>query len=156
MLRRSQAGAYYGEVHPDDGYSFDPRIEALGTNVLHEYASTNYIVTFGCSIEELNKPDTTYRARPDFDLEHIILSSSGRKTYRRIPTLAETTFKVHPNYYIDELEIETVIAQSQSRQTNFFNFNFTITEPIVWVPPPTIMSVVVKHAGYENYLNLLG
>jgi len=148
------AGAYYGEATPDDGYSFDPRIEAVGTNVLHEYASTNYIVTFGClTPEELNKPDTTYRARPGPRPEHIILSSSGRKTYRRIPTLAETTFKVHPNYYIDELEIETVIAPNpKSRQTNFFNFNFTITEPYSMGQLLQSMSVVAKHAGYENYL----
>ena len=146
--RGAGAGAY-----SNDAQASAEKTTALGKNILYDYASVNYIVTFGClTPDELNKPDSTYRISGPSP-EHTILRSSGRRVEKRTKTLAERRFNLTPNYYIDDIEIETYIAPNpRSRQTNFWNFNFTITEPYSMGQLLQSMQVCAKHAGYDNYL----
>lgn len=125
---------------------------AKGENVLYQYASVNHIFTFAClSPDELNKPDATYRkaVNPLF----TVLKGSGEFANQRPQTAAEAEYGIYTNYFMDNLEIETVIAPNpKSRQTNFFNFTFEIMEPLSMGQLLQTMQLTAKAAGYENYL----
>ena len=127
--------------------------KAKGTNILYDFASVNHLFTFGClTPDELNKPDQTYRINGP-QPEHTILKSSGYGAWKRTKTAAEKNYDLNTNYFMDNVEIQTVIAPNpKSRQTNFFNFTFEIREPYSMGQLLQSMQVCARKAGYENYL----
>ena len=148
----SEDAMSYGDLEDFAYGEQSVKTKGLGTNILEDFASFNNVFTFGClTPDELNKPDSTYRVFGP-QAKHIILESSGRVN-PRVKTQAETKYGVTPNYFIDDVEIMSVIAPNpKSRQTNFFNFSFTIREPYSMGQLLQSMQVVAKSAGYDNYL----
>ena len=107
--------------------SFLPSPNNVYPNVLSEYASYSCIITFGMlTTNELNNPDRTYRKNGP---ERIIARSGGAGS-KKVPTAYEKEFGITTEYFIDDLEITSVIAPtSQTRETNAHVFTFNLKEP---------------------------
>lgn len=96
-------------------------------NVLSQYASYSCIITFALlSDQELNDPANTYRVNGP---ERIIARSGGSGT-RQVLTAFEEDLGITAEYFIDDLEIQSVLTPTASaRQTNSHVINFIIQEP---------------------------
>jgi len=96
-------------------------------NVLSEYASYSCLITFGVLTDrEVNDPANTYRQNGP---ERIIAKSAGSDS-RQVPTLYEQELGITAEYFIDNLEITSVLVPTgQTRQTNSNIMTFSIKEP---------------------------
>ena len=123
-------------------------------NELESFASYNNIFSFGClSPEELNFPDDTYR-KTGLRNGHMVLKSGGAFDGTQKPrTHAEKHYNIDTQYFIDNVDIETVIAPNKkSRMTNFHNLSFEVREPYSMGQLLQTMQLASSNAGYSNYL----
>ena len=123
-------------------------------NELESFASYNNIFSFGClSPEELNFPDDTYR-KTGLRNGHMVLKSGGAFDGTQKPrTHAEKHYNIDTQYFIDNVDIETVIAPNKkSRMTNFHNLSFEVREPYSMGQLLQTMQLASTNAGYSNYL----
>ena len=102
-------------------------------NPLRDYASYNYRIELGAlSAAEVNTPRTSYRQT---GLSTMIARSGGGNLGNRITTYAEDRYQGpdvghHAEYYIEDLEIETVIAPNENTgMSQGTNIRFKIIEP---------------------------
>jgi len=122
------------------------------TNELEDFASVNCIFGLGClSPEELNFPDETYR-KTGIRSGQIVLRS-GQTPQGKPRTFAEKEYNLDAGYFINNVEIQTVIAPNpKSRATNFHQISFEVTEPYSMGQLLQTMQICSKNAGYSNYL----
>ena len=123
-------------------------------NELERFASYNNIFSFGCiSPEELNFPDDTYR-KTGIRAGQMVLRSNGGLTSPEKPrTHAEAHYGIDTQYFIDNVDIETVIAPNKkSRMTNFHSLSFEVREPYSMGQLLQTMQLASMNAGYQNYL----
>ena len=122
-------------------------------NDLERFASYNNIFTFGCiSPEEINFPDKTYR-QSGLQPGKILLRSNGLSIGDKPRTYAEQAYNIDTQYFIDDVEIETVVApNTKSRATNFHTMRFKIREPYSMGQLLQSMQLCATNAGYANYL----
>ena len=122
-------------------------------NVLERFASYNNIFSLGClSPQELNYPDESYR-KTGLKAGHILLRSNGLKDGEKPRTFAEAHYNIDTQYFIDDVEIETVIAPNKkSRATNFHTMRFKVREPYSMGMLLQSMQLCATNAGYDNYL----
>ena len=118
-------------------------------NILKSYASYNYIVTLAClTVNEINFPDNTYRARSP---EVTVLRSGGGA-----PGKATTAFEssnAQLEYFIDEIEMDTVIAPTtQTRTSNATISSFTVMEPYSMGLFLQTLMIAANNAGHADYL----
>jgi hypothetical protein len=95
-------------------------------NELRTYSSYNCIFTLAClTADELNNPDSTYRVR---DPQVTVLRSGGG-AQGKVLTAYETADK-KVEYFIDNVEIESIIAPTtRTRTSNATTISFEVTEP---------------------------
>ena len=123
-------------------------------NELESFASYNNIFSFGCiSPDELNFPDDTYR-KTGLRNGHMVLKSGGSFNADQKPrTHAEKHYNIDTQYFIDNVDIQTVIAPNKkSRSTNFYNLSFEVREPYSMGQLLQTMQLASNNAGYTNYL----
>jgi hypothetical protein len=121
-------------------------------NVLHDYASYDYIIGFSViTNDDLAAPDTTYMvnksvlknketgATKQSDLR-LICKGANSDPENRIKT-AYGKF----DFYIDDLVIESVIGLERSNNTNTTNITFTVTEPYSM----GLFSIACQQAAWE-------
>ncbi len=118
-------------------------------NILKSYASYNYIVTLAClTVNEINFPDSTYRARSP---QVTVLRSGGGA-----PGKAMTAFEsseAQLEYFIDEIEMDTVIAPTnQTRTSNATVSSFTVMEPYSMGLFLQTLMIAANKAGHADYL----
>lgn len=118
-------------------------------NILKSYASYNYIVTLAClTVNEINFPDNTYRARSP---QVTVLRSGGGA-----PGKATTAFEssnAQLEYFIDEIEMDTVIAPTtQTRTSNATISSFTVMEPYSMGLFLQTLMIAANNAGHADYL----
>ena len=123
-------------------------------NELERFASYNNIFTFGCiSPDELNFPDETYRKVGVKSGQHVLRSGGGLTSPKKPRTAAEAHYEIDTQYFIDNVDIETVIAPNrESRMTNFHSLSFEIREPYSMGQLLQTMQLAAENAGYKNYL----
>ena len=141
-------GALGGAVGGALGGIFGP--SGPQPNSLSKFASYNNIFTFGAiSRDSFNTPDTTYRTKgPD-----ILVLQSGGSTNRQVRTQLERAAGITGEYFIDDVEIQSLIApSSKTKQTNATNISFTVTEPYSMGLFLQTLHVAAAQAGYSNYL----
>lgn len=97
------------------------------SNVLKEFASYSVITTIAAlTKQELADPDNTYRIR---NPQNIILRSGGSQN-KQVKTSYEQEAGITLEYYIDNLDIETIMAPTPlTMQTNATTFSFQVIEP---------------------------
>ena len=119
-------------------------------NPLRKFASYNYILELGCLAPfELNSPNDTYRV----NLGNSIARSGGGNYNNRTTTFNEDTFGKHAEYYIDNLEIDTVVSPNPNTGvTQGTNIEFTITEPYSMGQFLESLQIAATESGYTNYI----
>jgi hypothetical protein len=125
--------------------------EGLYPNVLSEYASFSCILTFGMlTTQELNNPENTYRKVGP----QRIIARSGGSGSKQLPTAFEKEFGITTEYFIDDVEIQSVIAPtSQTRQTNANVVNFNLKEPYSMGVLLQTLAVTARDAYPERAAN---
>lgn len=123
-------------------------IRPIVANPLEQFASYNVLWTLAClTPQQFNKPDL-YRGNIS-QLQHIIFSSAGRFTEKRV----NTAFGV-PEYYINNFTMRCVVGSNeQSGNQNAIGFNFDIYEPYSMGLLLQSMQRGARLAGFENYLD---
>ncbi len=123
-------------------------------NELERFASYNNIFSFGCiSPEELNFPDETYRKTGVRSGQMVLRSNGGLTAPQKPRTHAESHYNIDTAYFIDNVDIETVIAPNKkSRMTNFHSLSFEVREPYSMGQLLQTMQLAAMNAGYQNYL----
>jgi len=119
-------------------------------NSLRNYSSFNYkIGLYALTNDELNNPDESYRIKkPQF----AILQSGGGLGEKKVLTAYETANK-KAEYFINSLEIETIIAPTRKKgSTNAVGFRLEITEPYSMGLFLQTLQMAAYQAGHENYL----
>lgn len=117
-------------------------------NVLHNYASYNYILTMSVlDAVSCNFPDETYKKG---QLGQIILKSGSGNPDNRVNT-AYGKF----DFYIDNLNIRSLInLDKDTGNSNATGFNFKIVEPYSMGLFFQSLQTAAKNAGYENYIDV--
>lgn len=117
-------------------------------NSLEQFASYTPVFTFAClNKEEVNNP-YLYRTA-DFTNNQVIFSSAGRYDKQRVPTAYGT-----PEYYVDDLRINTVMAPNEGTgASNATSFDFEIYEPYSAGLFLQSLQTAANVAGYANYLD---
>ncbi len=148
-------------VKPENALGFESQIADLSAimssikgggppfpNELRDFASYNYIFSFGCLNNfEINFPDITYR-RSD---PSILILKSGGGAGSGARTYAETGGKTE--YYIDDVEINTIVgANPKTGQSNAVQISFTVTEPYSMGMFLQALQVASIRSGHKNYL----
>lgn len=95
-------------------------------NELRRYSSFNCIFTLAClTPDEINNPESTYRSGPP----KITILKSGGGAKGKALTAYETAEK-QLEYFIDNVEIESIIAPTtRTRTSNATKIDFEVTEP---------------------------
>ena len=122
-------------------------------NELEKFASVNHIFSLGTiTTYESNFPDKTYM-KNGIKKEQLILKSDGTSRDRKPTTFGEQYYGITTQYFIDDVEIKTIIAPNQkTRGSNAFGFSFKITEPYSMGMLLQTMQLCAKNAGYTDYL----
>ena len=118
-------------------------------NPLRNYASYNYLIALGClSKGEVNTPASTYRSR---GLSNIIVQSGGG-TDKRVTTATEDVYGGHAEYYIDDLEIETVLTHNNiTGPVTGTVIRFVVTEPYSMGQFIEALAVAAEQNSYATY-----
>lgn len=97
-------------------------------NPLRNFSSYNYIITLGIlNRAQSNSPNITYRSS---GLSKVILTSGGGNYDKRHTTATEDIFGPHGEYFIEDLEIDSIITHNQTTgPTNSTGINFRVIEP---------------------------
>lgn len=119
-------------------------------NPLEEFASYTTVFTFAClKREEVNNP-YLYRNN-DFVEKQVVFSSAGRYDKERVPTAL--TQHGAPEYYIDNLNINSIIAPNQGTgSSNAAEISFDIYEPYSVGLLLQSLNTAALYSGYPNYL----
>ena len=118
-------------------------------NELEKYATVNYIFTLSClTVDDLNRPDATYRLR---GAKNIICRSGGSGQVK-VKTASERG-KGPVEFYIDDVEIETVITHNRgTKQADAIGGSFKIFEPYSMGLFYETLQVAALKSGHKNYI----
>ena len=121
-------------------------------NPLSGFASYNCIFTLGVlSNTDLAHPDATYRINgPNI----VILRSGGTGSTGQVKTTIEKQAGITGEYYIDDVEIESLITPSQrTKQTNATSLTFTVHEPYSMGIFLQSLYEAALQGGHTNYMD---
>lgn len=113
-------------------------------NPLSSYATYNYVISIGVlRDEELNFPDSTYRAGKKLKL---ICKSANADPDNRINT-AYGKF----DFFVDNITIESIIGHEKGNNTNATNISFDVVEPFSMGIFPISCQQAAFEAGHKNW-----
>ena len=120
-------------------------------NPLREHNHYNYVITLGIlNAEEFNFPGV-YRSTGDF-VQNYIIKSSGGNLDKRYRTYQEGDD--HAEYYIDNLDIDAVIAPNANTGTALGSaIKFDVVEPYSMGGFIEALIGSAAELGYANYIN---
>ena len=100
---------------------------------------------------ELAHPDSTYRVNgPNI----VILKSGGTGSTGQVKTTIEKQAGITGEYYIDDVEIDSLIAPSQkTKQTNATSLRFTVHEPYSMGVFLQSLYEAALQGGHTNYMD---
>jgi len=118
-------------------------------NQLRKYNSYNYIITLGIlNSNEYNFPSTLEKR----GFTQIIAKSAGGNLEKRVQTLEEEALGGHAEYFIEDLEIDVVIAPSQNTGVGVgTNVSFNIIEPYSMGKFLEALKLASEELGYSNF-----
>lgn len=112
-------------------------------NTLSTYASYNYIISLGVlTDDQINNPDSTYMAGKTVPW---ICKSANADPYNRV----KTTYGQF-DFFVDNLQIDSLIGNDRGNNTNATNLSFDIIEPYSM----GMFMIACQQAAYNaNHLN---
>jgi len=134
---------------PADQVSITDFISLKQPNYLRKYSSVNYVFTLAClTPDEVNNPAGTYRITKP----RVVVFKSSGGTENKVRTAYEVQDNSQFDYFIDNVEIETIIAPTEvTRVSNALSLKFEVYEPYsMGLFLQTLQLAAIK-AGYENY-----
>jgi hypothetical protein len=141
-----------GELASSLGLDFqsDPSIRLPLPNVLHDFATYNYILGLGViTAYDLHHPDTTYMqniTKPSNEQTILICKTAGVDPNNRV----KTDYGRY-DFFIDNLSIDAAIGLHNVSTTNSTTMTFTITEPYSMGLFPMACQVAAAKAGHKNW-----
>ena len=132
---------------------FQQATSAYGTppfaNPLEKFATVNYVFTLSClSVDELNRPDSTYKLRSP---KNIICRSGGSGPIKT--QTATERGKGAVEFYIDDVEITSVITHSRgTKHADAVGGSFKIFEPYSMGMFLETLQVAALKSGHKNYI----
>lgn len=127
-------------------------------NVLHDYASYNYIIGFAViTNDDLANPDATYMSNKSVLTDKQSggsTSSNLRYIFKAGNADPENRIKTAYgkfDFFIDDLNIESVIGLERSNNTNTTNITFTVTEPYSMGLFSIACQQAAWDAGHKNW-----
>ena len=119
-------------------------------NPLRNLSSHNYVISLGIlTRSQTNSPNATYRSS---GLSTVILSSAGGNYTKRQTTATEDIFGPHGEYFIEDLEIDSLITHNQTTgPTNSTGITFTIIEPYSMGQFLESCAAAAVTNGYRNF-----
>ncbi len=124
-------------------------------NILHSYASYNYIFTLSVLDDaQINFPNETYRKGI---LGQLILKSGSGNPSDRIPTPYKTSFNPSGGYdfFIEHLTVNSSIGfDKRTGNTNATGFKLKIVEPYSMGLFFEVLQTAALTAGHKNYLDM--
>lgn len=116
------------------------------SNALFGSASYDYIIGIGALSDfAVNFPDSSYIQSPNSI--KLIAKTAGIDPDNRVATAYGKT-----DFYIDNLDIESVIGLDQGRSTNVTKFSFDIIEPFSMGLFMTACQYAASQVGHYNWL----
>ena len=113
-------------------------------NILSNYASYSYVIGLSAlKVEDINYPDISYKAGKRLD---IICKSAGSDPENRINTGYGKW-----DFFIDNLELESVIGQATAAKTNTSLIKFDVYEPYSIGIFMLSLQLAAAQAGYLNW-----
>lgn len=127
-------------------------------NVLHDYASYNYIIGFAViTNDDLASPDATYMSNKSVltDKKTGETESSNLRYIFKAGN-SDPENRINTDYgkfdfFIDDLVIESVIGLERSNNTNTTNITFTVTEPYSMGLFSIACQQAAWQAGHDNW-----
>lgn len=124
-------------------------------NQLAKYNTYNYIITLGIlNAEEFNNP----KSLGERGFSQIIAKSGGGELDKRITTFEEDSLggevggSAHAEYFIDDLEIDVVIAPSQNTGVGVgTNITFNLIEPYSMGKFLEAIKLASEELGFKNF-----
>jgi len=124
-------------------------------NQLAKYNTYNYVLTLGIlNAEEFNNP----KSLGERGFSQIIAKSGGGELEKRITTLEEDGLSrelggtAHAEYFIDDLEIDVVIAPSQNTGVGVgTNITFNLIEPYSMGKFLEAIKLASEELGFKNF-----
>lgn len=117
-------------------------------NILEEFASYTPLFTLACLKKEQYNNPFAYRSK-DFEDNQVVFSSAGRYNDAK---RANTKYGT-PEYFIDNVKINTVIAPNEGTgSSNAISLSFEVLEPYSAGLFLQTLAVAANVAGFPNYL----
>lgn len=121
-----------------------PGVKLPLPNVLHNYATWNYVLGFGCLTDkQINDPDNTYKVGQKIAL---ICKSGNADPNNRVSTPYGKF-----DFFINNLELKSTIGLDAGNTTNVTNVTFTITEPYSMGMFPISCQAIAQQLGHDNF-----
>lgn len=116
-------------------------------NPLSVFSSFNSIFTFGAIAP--NSIASSVRQGP----ANIVIRSGGTGN-EQVKTAAESSLGITAEYFIDDVEIESIIAPTtNTRQTNATKISFKVREPYSMGNFLQTLAIAALEQGYSNYID---
>ena len=134
-----------------------PTTQAFSTsrlpNPLRNLSSHNYIITMASLTRlQTNSPNATYRSSGFSN--GVIFSSAGGNYTKRTTTATEDIFGPHGEYFIEDLEVDSLITHNQTTgPTNSTNFTFKIIEPYSMGQFIEACAVAATENGFPDFIS---
>ncbi len=113
-------------------------------NPLSAYPTYNYVLSIGVLTDnDLNFPDSTYLSGKTVPL---ICKSANADPFNRVQTPYGKF-----DFFIDDLEINSVIGHEKGNNTNATGLSFKITEPLSMGMFMIALQTAAYQAGHKNY-----
>jgi hypothetical protein len=113
-------------------------------NQLFDYASYDYIIGLGClSAKEINDPDGTYIKR---NTTKLICKSANTDPGNRVKTPYGSF-----DFFIDNLQLKSLIGFEAGLNTNVATLSFTVTEPYSMGMFYIACQTLATQLGHENW-----
>jgi hypothetical protein len=141
-----------GEIASTLGLDFesDTTIKLPLPNVLHDFASYNYIIGLGVlTTYDLHNPDTTYMQNitmPSKEQTILICKTGGADPNNRV----KTDYGRY-EFFIDNLSIDSAIGLQNVATTNATTMTFTVTEPYSMGLFAMACQTASAKAGHQNW-----
>jgi hypothetical protein len=121
-----------------------PGVKLPLANPLFAYASYDYVIGLGClTNKEVTNPDTTYMAGKPINL--ICKSANADPTNR-----VQTPYGKF-DFFIDNLEILSLISLQGTNNTNVTDVSFTVTEPYSMGMFMISLQTIAQQFGWNNF-----
>lgn len=119
-------------------------------NPLRNHNTYNYVITLGCVTPD-SYTSGKYRTA---GLDNVVLRSGGGKLASRVRTAGEESLDADLEYFIDDLEIDAVIAPNPNTGVSLgTTIKFKVIEPYSMSQFLEALQVSASACNYRNYIN---